>query len=126
MKKEWVFLLLAGIFEVVWVSGLKHATAWWEWIITAAAILYSFKVLIDAAKKLPIGTVYAVFTGLGTAGTVMTETLLLHEPVYPLKLLFIATLSAGVIGLKLVTRDEDSKERGMENGVDGVVDRRSV
>ncbi|ATF13472.1 multidrug efflux SMR transporter [Brevibacillus porteri] len=126
MQKEWMFLLLAGIFEVVWVYGLKHATTWWEWIITIAAILYSFKVLIDAAKKLPVGTVYAVFTGLGTGGTVMTEILLLNEPVHPLKLVFIATLLAGVIGLKLVTQSEESNKRGNKNGVDGAVDRRSV
>ncbi|WP_289139888.1 multidrug efflux SMR transporter [uncultured Brevibacillus sp.] len=111
---------------MIWVSGLKHATAWWEWIITIAAILYSFKVLIDAAKKLPVGTVYAVFTGLGTGGTVMTEILLLNEPVHPLKLVFIAPLLTGVIGLKLVTRSDGSEKRGNENGVDGIVDRRSV
>lgn len=126
MQKEWLLLFLAGIFEVVWVSGLKHATAWWEWLITLAAIWFSFKVLIDAAKKLPIGTVYAVFTGLGTAGTVMTEILLLQEPAHPLKLAFIATLSAGVIGLKLVTKDQGEKARRKEHGVDRVVHRRSV
>ncbi|PYI52171.1 DMT family transporter [Paenibacillus flagellatus] len=109
MKKEWWLLLIGGVFEAVWVSGLKHASAWWEWLGTVALILASFKVLIDAAAKLPVGTVYAVFAGLGTAATVVTEIVVYGEPVHPLKLLFISTLAAGVIGLKLVTADGDAK-----------------
>ncbi|MDK8181543.1 multidrug efflux SMR transporter [Paenibacillus sp. UMB4589-SE434] len=102
-NKHWLLVVLAGVIEVIWVTGLKHSTLWWEWLITVIAIIISFKVLIDAAKHLPLGTVYAVFTGLGTAGTVLTEMLVFGEPVKLLKLLFIATLAAGVIGLKLVT-----------------------
>lgn len=110
MKKEWWLVVLAGIIEIIWVSGLKHATLWWEWLITLIAILISFKVLLQAAEKLPLGTVYAVFTGLGTAGTVLSEMLLFGEPVKPLKILFICTLAAGVISLKLVTKDEKAGE----------------
>lgn len=110
MKREWWLVILAGVIEVVWVSGLKHASTWWEWLITLIAILFSFKVLLEAAEKLPLGTVYAVFTGLGTAGTVLSEMLLFGEPVEPLKLVFIGTLAAGVISLKLVTKDEKAGE----------------
>ncbi|MCR8635581.1 DMT family transporter [Paenibacillus radicis (ex Xue et al. 2023)] len=110
MQKEWRLLVLAGAMEVVWVSGLKHSTTWWEWLITIASILFSFKVLLDAAAVLPLGTVYAVFTGLGTAGTVITEALLFGEPVHPLKLVFIAALAVGVMGLKLVTKDVKGSE----------------
>ncbi|MEF3302073.1 DMT family transporter [Paenibacillus sp. GYB003] len=110
MKKEWGLLMVAGAFEVVWVSGLKHATAWWEWLITAALLLASIKVLIDSAAKLPVGTVYAVFTGLGTAGTAIAEIAVFGEPVDALKLLFIASLAAGVIGLKLLSGENKAKE----------------
>jgi paired small multidrug resistance pump len=109
MKKEWWLLLLTGAFEVIWVVGLKHSTTWWEWLITIASILFSFKVLLDAAAKLPLGTVYAVFTGLGTAGTVVTEILLFGEPINLLKFVFITTLAAGIMGLKLVTKDVEEK-----------------
>ncbi|WP_019536627.1 DMT family transporter [Paenibacillus ginsengihumi] len=116
MKKEWWLLLLAGALEVVWVSGLKHSTAWWHWAITAASIIFSFKVFIDVAAKLPLGTVYVLFTGLGTAGTVIAEIVLFGEPVKPLKLLFIATMAAGVLGLKLVTKDADVEAERTEGG----------
>ncbi|MDF2960462.1 MAG: multidrug resistance protein [Paenibacillus sp.] len=104
MQKEWWLLLLAGAIEVVWVAGLKNSTTWWEWLITIAFILFSFKVLLNAVVKLPLGTVYTVFTGLGTAGTVITEILFFGEPARPLKMVFIAVLAAGVIGLKVVTK----------------------
>ncbi|MEK8127834.1 SMR family transporter [Paenibacillus filicis] len=108
MRKEWWLLLLAGALEVVWVSGLKHSTTWWEWLITIASIVFSFKVFIESASKLPIGTVYVMFTGLGTAGTVIVEILVFGEPAKPLKLLFIAIMAAGVLGLKLVTKDPEA------------------
>ena len=110
MKREWWLVILAGVIEVVWVSGLKHGSTWWEWLITLMAILLRFKVLLEGEEKLPLGTVYAVFTGLGTAGTVLSEMLLFGEPVEPLKLVFIGTLAAGVISLKLVTKDEKAGE----------------
>ena len=109
VQKEWWVLMLAGVFEVVWVAGLSHATAWWHWFITLAVIIFSFKVLLDAAAKLPIGTVYAVFTGLGTGGTVIAEMVFFGEPADRLKLLFVAALVAGVIGLKNVTREIEAK-----------------
>ncbi|MGZ9586349.1 DMT family transporter [Paenibacillus marinisediminis] len=110
MKKEWWLVVLAGVIEVVWVSGLKYSTSWWGWLITIASIVLSFKLLIEAASRLPIGTVYAVFTGLGTAGTVITEMVFFGEPVDPIKLILIAMLTAGVIGLKLVTPDTKEGE----------------
>ncbi|RXZ80633.1 QacE family quaternary ammonium compound efflux SMR transporter [Paenibacillaceae bacterium] len=114
MRKEWWLLLLAGVLEVVWVSGLKYAATWWEWVITISIILLSFKVFIEAAARLPLGTVYVIFTGLGTAGTVIVEILIFDEPAKPLKLMFIALMAAGVLGLKLATKDEDSNEQAGE------------
>lgn len=111
MKKEWWLLFLAGALEVVWVSGLKHSTEWWHWIGTIVSIVFSFAMFIVVASKLPLGTVYVIFTGLGTAGTVIAEILLFGEPVNPLKLMLIALMGVAVLGLKLVTKDAEDNER---------------
>ncbi|GAB6926162.1 multidrug efflux SMR transporter subunit YkkC [Paenibacillus sp. JCM 10914] len=114
MRKEWWLLLLAGALEVVWVSGLKHAGNWWQWLITLVSIVFSFKVFLDSAAKLPIGTVYVIFTGLGTAGTVLAEIVIFGEAANPLKLVLIGVLAAGVLGLKLVTGEADIREKESE------------
>ncbi|MDP4096118.1 multidrug efflux SMR transporter [Paenibacillus sp. P96] len=111
MNRSWLYVILGGIIEVIWVSGLKHAATPWEWIVTLLAIGVSFYLIIQAANRLPVGTVYAVFTGLGTAGTVAAEMLLFGEPFNWAKVLLTALLLAGVIGLKLVT-DSAARERG--------------
>lgn len=105
MAKEWIKIVIAAVFEVMWVIGLKHADTVLEWIVTIIAIIVSFYLLIAAGKYLPVGTVYAVFVGLGTAGTVMMEILLFAEPVQPAKLILIGVLLVGVIGIKLITPD---------------------
>lgn len=110
MQKAWWLLIFAGLTEVIWVAGLKHATLWWEWLVTIIFILLSFKILIDAASKLPIGTVYAVFTGLGTGGTVVVEIFLFNESADLLKILLISTLTLGVIGLKMSTKEEQESD----------------
>lgn len=110
MNRHWLYVILGGVVEVLWVSGLKHSTNILEWILTIAAIAVSFYLIIDASKLLPVGTVYAVFTGLGTAGTVLTEMLVFGEPFSWLKTLLILVLLAGVIGLKLITADEGAKK----------------
>lgn len=105
MNKDWIKVFAAAFFEVLWVIGLKHADSLWTWGGTVIAIFISFYVMIMAGKKLPVGTVYAVFVGLGTAGTVLSEMLLFGEPFKLVKLLLILLLLAGVIGLKLVTKN---------------------
>ncbi|GFR37957.1 multidrug resistance protein YkkC [Insulibacter thermoxylanivorax] len=110
MTKEWLKIIIAAAFEVVWVIGLKHADDVLSWIVTIIAIVISFYALIAAGKYLPVGTVYAVFVGLGTAGTVLSEILFFDEPVDIVKLLLIGTLLIGVIGLKLVTSNEEKKQ----------------
>ncbi|WP_340022046.1 multidrug efflux SMR transporter [Paenibacillus sp. FSL K6-1096] len=112
--KEWLMIFGAACFEVIWVVGLKHAAAPWEWAVTAIAILISFYALIRASSRLPVGTVYAVFVGLGTAGTVLSGALLFGEPLHPLKLLLIILLLVGVIGLKLVTPAQAATEQAKE------------
>lgn len=105
MNTDWIKVFIAAFFEVLWVIGLKHADNFWFWIVTIISIAISFYVMIMAGRKLPVGTVYAVFVGLGTAGTVLSEILFFNEPFKVEKFILILLLLAGVIGLKLVTKD---------------------
>lgn len=110
-NSEWLKVVGAAIFEVMWVIGLKHASSVWEWLITVVAIIISFYVIISASSKLPVGTVYSVFVGLGTAGTVIADMVLFGEPFKLMKLVLVVILLAGVIGLKMVTNEtKDIKE----------------
>lgn len=110
MNRNWVMVIIAGLFEIVWVIGLKHSHNTLAWTGTIIAILISMDLLIRASSKLPVGTTYAVFTGIGTTGTVITEMLLFGEPFKISKLLLILLLIAGVVGLKMVTTTKKSKE----------------
>lgn len=108
----WLLVFFSGCFEVVWVTGLKYSTTPLQWMGTIIAIIVSFYLLIFASIKLPASTVYAVFVGLGTAGTVIMEMTVFKEPVSLPKLLFLTTLIIGIIGLKLVTPDEEKQQGG--------------
>lgn len=110
MNKSWNILFLAGLFEIGWVVGLKHADSAMTWILTAVAIYVSMHLLILASQKLPAGTAYAVFAGIGTTGTVILEIVIFGEPFRLIKMLLIILLLSGVIGLKLVT-DEQAGEQ---------------
>jgi len=103
MTLQWAKVFAAAVFEVAWVIGLKHADNGWEWAGTVIAIIISFYTLIMAGKHLPVGTVYAVFTGLGTAGTVLSDILFFGEPFRWSSVALITLLLIGVIGLKLTT-----------------------
>jgi paired small multidrug resistance pump len=109
MNTNWVKVVVAAFFEVFWVIGLKHADDFWTWTGTVIAILVSFYLMIMAGKKLPVGTVYAVFVGLGTAGTVFSDIVFFDEPFKVAKVLLILILLGGVVGLKLVTEDTDKE-----------------
>lgn len=106
MNTNWVKVYIAAFFEVFWVIGLKHAYDFWTWAGTVIAIFVSFYLMIMAGRELPVGTVYAVFVGLGTAGTVFSEIIFFGEPFLWSKTLLILLLLAGVIGLKLVTNEK--------------------
>ncbi|CQR46768.1 Multidrug resistance protein YkkC [Paraliobacillus sp. PM-2] len=109
MNKNWMKVVIAAFFEVFWVIGLKHADDFWSWIGTIISIIVSFYLMIMAGKQLPVGTVYAVFVGLGTAGTVLSEIIFFGEPFIMSKILLIILLLAGVIGLKMVTKDSSER-----------------
>jgi paired small multidrug resistance pump len=107
MDRRWLQVLIAAIFEVGWVIGLKHATTITEWALTIIAIVISFYLMINASSKLPVGTVYAVFVGLGTVGTVFADILLFNQPIIWMKMLLIAFLLIGVVGLKMLTGEDE-------------------
>lgn len=103
----WVFLFLAGLLEVGWAIGLKHTdgfTRLWPSVWTVAAMIGSFALLAQALKVLPLGTAYAVWTGIGAIGTAVLGILLFGESRDAARLACIALIVAGVIGLKFASR----------------------
>lgn len=102
-----------SFLEIFWVIGLTHAYDFWTWTGTVICIIVSNYLMITAAQVLPAGTVYAIFVGLGTAGTVIAGFLFFGEAFKWEKVILIATLLAGVMGLKLVTPDK--AEKGAES-----------
>ncbi|PJN89494.1 MULTISPECIES: multidrug efflux SMR transporter [Bacillaceae] len=109
MNINWIKVFIAAFFEVFWVVGLKHADGFWTWTGTVISIIISFYLMIMAGRKLPVGTVYAVFVGMGTAGTVLSEIIFFGESFKLSKTLLILLLLGGVIGLKVVTDDKAAK-----------------
>ncbi|MGZ7440156.1 DMT family transporter [Paenibacillus sp. TH7-28] len=113
MNKTWISVIVAAIFEVAWVIGMKHADNFWEWGGTLIAIYISFYLMIKAARSLPVGTVYAVFVGLGATGTVVAEILLFNADLSVAKIALIGLLLIGVIGLKVLSKDKKEEASGI-------------
>jgi paired small multidrug resistance pump len=113
MKANWIKVFIGAFFEVFWVIGLKHANGFWTWTGTVVSIMVSFYLIIMAGRKLPVGTVYPVFVGLGTAGTVISEIIFFGEAIKVEKIIFIVLLLVGVLGLKLLTKDNN--QEGVES-----------
>ena len=102
----WILLTLAGLFEIGWAIGLKYTDGFsrlWPSLGTGAAMVVSLAFLGLALKDLPVGTAYAVWTGIGTLGTVIFGIVLFSEPADALRLACIGLVVAGIVGLKLVT-----------------------
>ena len=102
----WAILLIAAVFEVGWAVGLKYTngfTRLWPTVWTVGALVLSVALLASAARSLPIGTAYAVWTGVGAAGTALFGVWLFHEPATAGRLLCIGLIVAGVVGLKWVS-----------------------
>ncbi len=106
MNRNWIKVFFAAFLEVFWVIGLTHAYDFWTWIGTIIAIVSSNYLMITAAQVLPTGTVYAIFVGLGTAGTVIIGLLFFGESFEWGKIILITMLLVGVFGLKLVTPEK--------------------
>lgn len=102
----WVVLVIAGLFEVGWAVGLKYAegfTRLWPSLGTAVALVLSMALLGVALRTLPLGTAYAVWTGIGTVGTAILGIVLFREPATAARLACIALIVAGIAGLKVLS-----------------------
>lgn len=109
----WVYLLLAGLTEIVWALGLKYSEGFTNLPISTVTIIFmiiSFFLFAQALKKIPIGTAYAIFTGIGAAGTAIIGIVFLNESREFLKLFSLILLICGLIGLKLIEKDSDDAE----------------
>ena len=102
----WVVLFVAGLLEVAWAVGLKYTDGFsrpWPTVGTAAALVASMGLLAVALRTLPLGTAYAVWTGIGTIGTAVLGVVLFREPATAMRMLCIGLIVAGIVGLKLVS-----------------------
>ena len=100
----WVYLVVAGGFEIVWAVGLKYTdgfTRLWPSVGTVAALCVSMACLALAVRAIPIGTAYAIWTGIGAVGTVAVGILLFNEPRDVTRLVCIFLIVAGILGLTL-------------------------
>lgn len=101
----WFILFVAGLFEIAWAIGLKYTegfTRLWPTVGTVAAMAVSLGLLGIAMRGIPVGTAYAVWTGIGTVGTVILGIFLFGDSATFLRLLCVALILAGILGLKLV------------------------
>lgn len=100
----WVYLFVAGLFEVGWAIGLTYTKGWtrlWPSVATIVLMIISMYLLAQAVRTIPVGTGYAVWTGIGAVGTAALGVLLFREPVSATRIACIALIVAGIIGLKL-------------------------
>jgi quaternary ammonium compound-resistance protein SugE len=102
----WIILILAGLLEVAWAVGLKYTDGFSKLVptlLTLSAMAGSVGLLGLALRTLPLGTAYAIWTGIGTVGTVIFGIVVLHEPASVVRLGCIAMIVGGILGLKLST-----------------------
>ncbi len=101
----WIYLFFAGLFEIGWAIGLKYTNGFTRLVPTAltlASMIVSLGLLGIALKSLPVGTAYAVWTGIGSVGTAALGIYLLGEPATVMRLVCIGLIVAGIVGLKIV------------------------
>ena len=102
----WFILVVAGLFEIAWALGLKYTdgfTRLWPTVGTAVALIISMALMGVALRTLPLGTAYAVWTGIGAAGTAVLGIILFKEPAGVMRLVCIGLIIAGIVGLKLTS-----------------------
>lgn len=118
---QWFYLVIAGILEIGWAVGLKVSDGWtrfWPSVVTLILIVFSYIFLSLALKTLPLGTAYAIWTGIGAAGTAVAGILLFRESGEWSRLFFIGVILAGIIGLKWVEREPGKEARTPQVRVD--------
>lgn len=102
----WIYLVIAGLFEVAWAIALKYShgfTKLYPSLITLGGMVMSFFLLSLATKSLSIGTAYAVWTGIGALGTVILGIFLFNEPINMPRIIFLGFILIGILGLKLTS-----------------------
>ncbi len=103
---KWLYLIIAGVFETCWAVSLKHTEGFsrlWPSVITVVGMAASFYFLSLALKELPLGTAYAIWTGIGTIGTLILGAVFFREAVTLPQILCVGLIAAGIIGLKLTS-----------------------
>ena len=103
---NWIYLAIAGVLEVAWAIGLKYTEGWTRLVpslITGVLMIASFYFLSVAVRTLPIGTAYAVWTGIGTVGAAILGMILFDEPRDVVRILCIMLIIAGIAGLKITS-----------------------
>jgi quaternary ammonium compound-resistance protein SugE len=103
----WIWLIVAGVLEIAWAVGLKYTEGFsklWPSVITILLMLASFWFLAQAVKTLPLGTSYAIWTGIGAVGTAILGIALFKEPAHLARILCIVLIVAGIVGLKLTSQ----------------------
>lgn len=103
---EWIYLVVAGIFEMGWAIGLKYShgfTRLWPSLGTVAAMAVSFFLLAQALKTIPVGTGYAVWTGIGALGTAVMGMILFGESREVLRIFFLFLIVTGILGLQITS-----------------------
>jgi quaternary ammonium compound-resistance protein SugE len=101
---HWFYLAGAGVLEIVWAIGLKYTQGWtrlWPSVGTGLAMAVSFFLLARAIQAIPMGTAYAVWTGIGAAGIAAVGMLFYGEPASPLRIACVVLIVTGIVGLKL-------------------------
>lgn len=103
----WLILTIAGLLEIAWAIGLKYThgfTKLWPSVLTIIAIIASMYLLSVAAKDIPIGTAYAVWTGIGALGAAILGIVLFKEPASAIRIFFLSMLLASIVGLKMTAK----------------------
>lgn len=104
---SWIYLFIAGLFEIGWAVGLKYTegfTKLWPSVITIVTMILSFYFLSSAVKTIPIGTAYAIWTGIGAVGTAILGIFLFGESKEFIRLFFILLIVIGIVGLKIFSK----------------------
>ena len=103
----WFILFIAGLFEVAWAIGIKYTEGWtrfWPAAFTVVAMIASFYLLSVALRHIPMGTAYAVWTGIGTIGTVVYGIIFFKEPADILRMVCILLIICGIVGLRILAK----------------------
>ncbi|HSL89544.1 MAG TPA: quaternary ammonium compound efflux SMR transporter SugE [Ignavibacteriaceae bacterium] len=108
---HWLVLFIAGLFEIAWAVGLKYSDGFsklWPSVFTIASMIISMGLLAYSVKHLPVGTAYAVWTGIGAVGTAILGMFLFNESKEFIRIFFIFLIVVGIVGLKLFTGEQTS------------------